>query len=327
MLQYMETDIYKQEISKQATERKVLGTILQEIKTGNISSDLNKCLIKYEDIIHHIDELKKKNRSADALLDKGIESYKDGRIILFNGELTSYDQYKLPSYLMFIPFQGKLIFNINGLKKTNWKKVGADEYEYTFSNVFVELKFILVTAQIMYELMINGKESAIINDSKLMPLVTQTYVDFFKKAVGRIGSAIDEWDKDKLNYVLSKFFYMHSLQFGEKEADKIVSNMYNYMDFEISDIKLSEENIDYTNLFTFVPTMTKLFYKKEIHAMNLVNSWANSFGYSIFTEIEYFPTLLTHLLVLIFGVEFVNGVYDLRSKKDAIYQRLTVTLK
>jgi hypothetical protein len=73
--------------------------------------------------------------------------------------------------------------------------------------------------------------------------------------------------------------------------------------------------------------MTKIFYKKEIQAMNLVNSWANSFGSTIFTEIEYFPALITHLLVLIFGVEFVNERYDLRSRKDAIYQRLTVTLK
>ena len=73
--------------------------------------------------------------------------------------------------------------------------------------------------------------------------------------------------------------------------------------------------------------MTRLLYKKEINGMALVNLWANSFGASVFTEIEYFPALLTHLTVLIFGVEFVNQRYDLRSRKDAIYQRLTVTLK
>ena len=160
-----------------------------------------------------------------------------------------------------------------------------------------------------------------------MPLITDTYVDFFKKAVGRIGANIDEWDKDKVNYAIAKFFYMHSLGLSEKESEKIVSNMHSFMDYQLSDMRLSEESIDYTDLFTFVPTMTKLFYKKEITAMNLVNSWINSFGLSIFTEIEYFPALLTHLLVLIFGVEFVNQRYDLRSKKDAIYQRLTVVLK
>jgi hypothetical protein len=131
---------------------------------------------------------------------------------------------------MFIPFKDTLVFNINGLKKANWKKVGPDEYDYVFSNVLVELKFILVTAQVMYEILINKKEKVVINDPKLMPLVTQTYVDFFKKAVGRIGSNIDEADKDKLNYSVSKFFYMHSLGFSEQESDKIVSNMYSYSD-------------------------------------------------------------------------------------------------
>jgi hypothetical protein len=120
---------------------------------------------------------------------------------------------------------------------------------------------------------------------------------------------------------------MHSLGFSEQESDKIVSNMYSYSDWEISDIRLSEQSIDYTDLFTFIPTVTKLYYNKEIQTMSLVNSWINSFGSTIFTELEYFPTLLTHLLVLIFGVEFVNQRYDLRSRKDAIYQRLTVTLK
>lgn len=327
MLQYMGTDIYKEYISKQASDIAVLTKIVQEIRSGNISPDLNKCLVKYDDIAHHIDELKKKNRGVDPLLEKGIESYKDGRIIIFNGELFSYDEYKLPSYIMFVPLNNRLVFNVNGLKKATWKKVGQDEYEYSFSNVLVELKFILVTAQIMYEILINKKENAIINDSKLMPLVTQTYVDFFKKAVGRIGSNVEPWDMEKLNYMLSKFFCIHSLEFTEKESDKIVANMYSYEDFEMSDIRMSEESIDYTNLFTFIPTMTKLLYKREIDTKSIVNAWVNSFGNTMITEVEYFPTLLTHLLVLIFGVEFVNERYDLKSKKDAIYQRLTVALK
>jgi hypothetical protein len=93
---------------------------------------------------------------------------------------------------MFVPIQDRLLFNINGLKKANWKKVGPDEYDYSFSSVLAELKFILVTSQIMYELLINKKEDAIINDSKLMPLIVQTYVDFFKKAVGRNASGLEE---------------------------------------------------------------------------------------------------------------------------------------
>jgi hypothetical protein len=327
MLQYTDMDIYKQEMSNQVTEKKVIGSILYQIKTGNISSDLDKCILKYEDIAHYIDELQKKNRNADPLLEKGIELYKKGLIIIFNGELTSYDQYKLPPYLMFIPYEDKLIFNINGLKKANWKKVGQNEYEYNFSNAFVELKFILVTAQIMYEMLINKKENAVINDQKLMTLVTQTYVDFFKKAIGRAGVAVDEWDIDRLNFAIAKFFYMHSLGFSERETDKIVANMYYFEDYQISDMKLSEEQLDYSSLYNFVPTLTKLFYKKELKTKDLVNQWASSFGFSIFTEIEYFPTLLTHLLVLILGVEFVNQRYDLKSKKDAIYQRLTVILK
>lgn len=326
MLQFLDMDMYKNLLAKSSTDNKVLSSIVREMRSNNVSPDLEKCLIRYKDVEHHVDELSKKNRNADALLEKAISYFKDGRIVLLNGELTSYDQYKLPSYILFIPFKDKILFNINGLKKTTWKKVGAEDYEYTFSNL-IELKFALVTAQIMYEILVEGKDNLIINDQKLMPLITQTYVDFFKKAVGRIGASIDEWDKDKLNYSIAKFFYMHTLGYSEKESDKIVSNIYNYMDYEIADIKLSEESIDYDNLYTFIPTMTKLFYKKEISADNLINSWANSFGSSIFTEIEYFPALLTHILVLIFGIEFVNQKYDLRSKKEAIYQRLTVSLK
>lgn len=327
MLQYTEMDIYKQEMSSQITEKKVIGSILYQIKTGNISPDLDKCILKYEDIAHHVDELQKKNRNVDPLLEKGIELYKEGQIIIFNGELTSYDQYKLPPYLMFIPFEGKLIFNINGLKKANWKKVGQNEYEYSFSNVLVELKFIFVTAQIMYEILINNKHSAVTSDQKLMTLVTQTYVDFFKKAIGRAGASVDEWDIDRLNFAIAKFFYIHSLGFNEKEAEKIVANMYYFEEYQISDMKLSEEQLDYSSLYTFVPSLTKLFYKKELKTKDLINQWASSFGFSVFTEIEYFPVLLTHLLVIIMGVEFVNQKYDLRSKKDAIYQRLTVILK
>jgi hypothetical protein len=264
-------DIYKQEMSGQATERKVIGSILYQIKTGNISPDLDKCFLKYEDIAHHIDELQKKNRNADPLLERGIELYKEGLIMIFNGELTSYDQYKLPPYLMFMPFEGKLIFNINGLKKANWKKVGQNEYEYNFSNVYVELKFILVTAQIMYEILINKKNNAVINDQKLMTLVTQTYVDFFKKAIGRAGASVDEWDLDRLNFAIAKFFYMHSLGFSEKESEKIVANMYYFEDYQLSDMKLSEEQLDYTSLYSFVPTLTKLFYKRELKTKDLIN--------------------------------------------------------
>jgi len=324
MLQYMETDIYKNFIVKQADD-KVMRSVAMEIIRGNISSDLEKCIISYELIEHHIEELKKKNRGNEPLLEKGIESFKNGNIILFNGEIFSYTEYKIQPYVLFLPLRDKLLFNINGMKKTNWKKVGQDEYDYTFSSVLVELKFILVTAQIMYELLINKKERNLITDDKLMPLITDTYVEFFKKAIGRLGSRVEE--PDKLNYVLSKFFYMHSLSFSEAEADKIVSKMYEYDEYEISDIKFSENSIDYTNLTTFVPTMSKLLYKKEIDIGNLINSWFATFGETMLTEAEYFPTLLTHILVLIFGVEFVNQKYDLKSRSSAIYQRLTVALK
>jgi hypothetical protein len=322
----METDIYKNFINKQADD-KVMRNVALEILRGDISPDLKKCLITYELIEHHVEELKKKNRGSEPLLEKGIESFRNGSIVLFNGELFSYTEYKIQPYVIFLPLRDKLLFNINGMKKTNWKKVGQDEYEYVFSSVLAELKFILVTAQIMYELLINKKEKNLTNDEKLMPLITQTYVEFFKKAIGRLGSSADPAEWDKLNYVLSKFFYVHSLGFGEQEADKVVSKMYNYEEFEITDIKLSEESIDYTNLSTFVPTMTKLFYKKEIDIGNLVNAWHTSFGETMLTEAEYFPTLLTHILVLIFGVEFVNQKYDLKSRSSAIYQRLTVALK
>lgn len=326
MLGFMDMSIFKNLLNS-PSEARVRNSIIQEIRSGNISEDLRKCLIRYEDNEHYIEELSKKNRNTDALLDKGISLYQQGKIILLDGELTSYDKYKLPAFLLFIPMGDKLVFNINGMKKANWKKVGHDEYQYHFSNVLVELKFILVTAAVMYSILNEGNMKILLNDKKLMPTITNIYVDFFKKAIGRLGSSIDEWDKEKVNYVIAKFFFMNSLQVPEAEADKMVANIYSFMDYEINDIKLSEDNIDYTNLDTFVPTMTKVFYKKNIDSVSLVNSWANSFGSSIFTEIEYFPALLTHLLVLIFDVDFVNQRYELRSRREIIYSRLTANLK
>ena len=122
-------DIYKEYISKQATGMKVLGSVVQELRSGNISPDLDKCLVKYEDIAHHVDELKKKNRSVDPLLEKGIESYKNGQIIIFNGELFSYDQYKLSPHIMFIPFKDKLVFNINGLNNITKEEIMSSYFK------------------------------------------------------------------------------------------------------------------------------------------------------------------------------------------------------
>lgn len=309
------------------SEARVRNSIISEMRSGKMSDDLARCFIKFGDIEHHIEELRKKNRGTDALLDKGIALFEQGNILLLDGELTSYDEYKLPAFTLFIPMGKQLLFNINGMKKANWKKVGNDEYEYHFSNVLVELKFILVTAAVMYGLLNEGRDRALFQDKKFMPIVTNIYVDFFKKAIGRLGSSIDDWDKDKLNYVIAKFFHTHSLQFREDEAEKVVSDLYSFMDYEISDIKLSEENIDYTDLYTFVPSMTKVFYKKEIDAISLINAWANSFGSTVFTEIEYFPALLTHLLALIFDVDFANQRYELRSRREILYQRLTTNLK
>lgn len=326
MLGFMQMSMFKKLLNS-PSEAKVRNSIISEMRSGRISEDLNKCFIKFEDIEHHIEELKKKNRNADVLLDKGIALYEQGRIILLDGELTNYEEYKLPAFTLFIPMGDKLLFNINGMKKANWKKVGPDQYEYHFSNVFVELKFILVTAAIMYAILNEGKEKEVFNDKKLMPTITNIYVDFFKKALGRLGSSIDEWDKEKVNYIIAKFFYVHSLQFKEDQADKIVSDMYGFMDYELNDIKLSETNIDYSDLYTFVPSMTKVFYKKEIDAISLINAWANSFGSTVFTEVEYFPALLTHLLALVLDVDFVNQRYELRSRREIIYQRLSASLK
>ena len=79
MLQYTEMDIYKQEMSNQITEKKVIGSILYQIKTGNISPDLDKCILKYEDIaLITLMNYRKKNRNVDPLLEKGIELYKEG---------------------------------------------------------------------------------------------------------------------------------------------------------------------------------------------------------------------------------------------------------
>ena len=64
------------------------------------------------------------------------------------------------------------------------------------------------------------------------------------KAIGRAGASVDEWDIDRLNFAIAKFFYMHSLEFNEREADKIVANMYYFEDYQISDMKLSEEQLD-----------------------------------------------------------------------------------
>lgn len=326
MLQFMNMDTFKHLLNS-PSEARVRNAVIGEILRDNISPDLEKCLLTYDKIEHHVEELYRKNRNEDALLDRAIQYFKEGKIILLDGELTSFDQYKIPPFLLFIPINKKLLFNINGMKKATWKKTGHDEYEYKFSNPLVELKFMLVTAMIMYEILINDRYKDIINDNKLMTTITQIYVDFFKKAIGRLGSDIDPVDTDKVNYIISKFFYIHSLQVPENEADKIVSKMYGYADYEISDIRLDEDNIDYTSLEKFVPTMTKLFYKKEIQFVNLVNSWANSFGSSIFVEVEYFPALLTHLMVLINGVDFVNQRYDLKSRKNLIYQRLYTILK
>lgn len=324
MLGFMDMDIFK-ELLNSPSEAKVRNNIISEIRTGNISSDLEKCLVTYNKIEHHVDELQKQNRGTDALLERGIELFKEGKIILLDGELTSYDMYKLPPFLMFIPFPGRLLFNINGMKKTNWKKVGNNEYEYSFSNFRIELKFILVTAYIMYEMLVNKREKDFINDKKLMQLVSQIYVEFFKKAIGRLGSGIDE--VETLNYIITKFFYIHSLGMPEDEADKIISNSLGYLDYQMSYIRLQEESIDYSRMDTFILTMSKHLYRKEIDIKQLVVAWINSFGHSIFTEMEYFPALLTHLLVLIFNVDFVNQRYDLRSGRDAIYQRLTIILK
>lgn len=326
MLGFMQMSMFKKLLNS-PSEARVRNKIISELRSGNISSDLDKCLLKYRDIEHHIEDLRRKNRGTDALLDKGISLYEQGNIILLDGELTSYDEYKLPAFLLFIPMGNRLIFNINGMKKSSWKKTGNDEYEYHFSNVLIELKFILVTSAAMYGLLNEGKEKNLFQDKKLMPTITAIYVDFFKKAIGRLGSSIDEWDKDKVNYVLAKFFYVHSLGFDENEAEKIVADMYSLLDYEVADIKLSEESIDYTDLYSFVPSMTKIFYKKEMDAISLINSWANSFGSTIFTEVEYFPAFLTHLLVLIFDVDFVNQRYELRSRREIIYQRLTTILK
>lgn len=52
-----------------------------------------------------------------------------------------------------------------------------------------------------------------------------------------------------------------------------------------------------------------------------------TFGPNTIMEIEYFPALLTHLLALIFGVRFANDAYDLRSRKDSIYQRLNAIFR
>ncbi len=47
----------------------------------------------------------------------------------------------------------------------------------------------------------------------------------------------------------------------------------------------------------------------------------------MFTEVEYFPALLTHLLALVLDVDFVNQRYELRSRREIIYQRLSASLK
>ena len=63
MLQYTDMDIYKREMNDQSTQKRVIGSILYQIKTGKITPDLDKCILKHDDIAHHINELKRKNRN------------------------------------------------------------------------------------------------------------------------------------------------------------------------------------------------------------------------------------------------------------------------
>ena len=70
MLGFMQMSMFKKLLNS-PSEAKVRNSIISEMRSGRISEDLNKCFIKFEDIEHHIEELKKKNRNADVLLDKG----------------------------------------------------------------------------------------------------------------------------------------------------------------------------------------------------------------------------------------------------------------
>lgn len=123
----------------------------------------------------------------------------------------------------------------------------------------------------MYEILINKKENLIINDIELMKLIVGIYIDFFIKAIGRVGATIDNNRDPKLLFALSKFFYMHILGYKEEEADKVTVKMNDLEDWEAKQIRISTDSIDYTNLYTFIPTMSMLFYRVEISGPTLVN--------------------------------------------------------
>lgn len=310
MRQLGETELFGLKMS--AAEQQAIGNAI----TLKLNQNVGR--IAPEHITPELAQLRSKSKNSYfPLIADALSLYENrGLIRLFNLGAANNGRTPIPTYMPFVPgiarnrvkesdptipneqARDRAIF-INMYRIGNWS---ADETTYQGLSANTDLYACLENGVVMYNLIVQGKQSKIFNDKVVVENLARIYTNLFAQCVVKCrlpfgNGGTDDFGTDTAYFIIARFFLKYILQYTSEDLIDNYALLCIKNKSSRVGLKSYEEtaNINYDSLSGFLKSFGETFFQDPISLAEFEIAWTKSYGDCTALAIEYVPYFIYDL--------------------------------